>query len=28
MAAAAVTVALGFLVVEQVNPSYLEGFGL
>lgn len=27
-AAVAATVALGFLVVEHVNPSYLEGFGL
>jgi hypothetical protein len=26
--AIAATLALGFLVVEQVNPSYLEGFGL
>jgi hypothetical protein len=28
VAAVTATVALGFLVVEQVNPSYLEGFGL
>jgi hypothetical protein len=28
VAAAAATVALAFLVVEQVNPTYLEGFGL
>lgn len=28
VAAVAVTVAVGFLVVEHVNPSYLEGFGL
>jgi hypothetical protein len=27
-AAIAATLALGFLVVEQVNPTYLEGFGL
>jgi hypothetical protein len=27
-AAVAATLALGFLVVEQVNPAYLEGFGL
>jgi hypothetical protein len=27
-AAVAATLALGFLVVEHVNPSYLEGFGL
>jgi len=28
IAAVAATLALGFLVVEQVNPAYLEGFGL
>ncbi len=28
IAAVAATLALGFLVVEQVNPSFLEGFGL
>jgi hypothetical protein len=28
VAAAAATFALGFLVVEQVNPIFLEGFGL
>jgi hypothetical protein len=28
VAAAAATVALGFLVVEQINSGYLEGFGL
>jgi hypothetical protein len=27
-AAMAATLAVGFLVVEQVNPSFLEGFGL
>ncbi len=27
-AAAAAAIALGFLVVEHVNPGYLEGFGL
>jgi hypothetical protein len=26
--AVAATLALGFLVVEQINPTYLEGFGL
>jgi hypothetical protein len=28
MAAVAATVAVGFLVVEKINPTYLEGFGL
>ena len=28
LAAVAATLALGFLVVEQINPMYLEGFGL
>jgi hypothetical protein len=28
VAAVAATLAVGFLVVEQVNPSFLEGFGL
>jgi hypothetical protein len=28
LAAAAATLAVGFLVVEHVNPAYLEGFGL
>jgi hypothetical protein len=28
VAAVAATVAVGFLVVERVNPAYLEGFGL
>jgi hypothetical protein len=27
-AAVTATMALGFLVVEHVNPSYLDGFGL
>jgi hypothetical protein len=27
-AAVAATLALAFLVIEQINPSYLEGFGL
>ncbi len=27
-AAVAATIALGFLVVERLNPAYLEGFGL
>jgi hypothetical protein len=28
VAAVAATIAVGFLVVERVNPAYLEGFGL
>ncbi len=28
VAAVAATLALGFLVVEQVNPTYLDGLGL